>query len=46
VAISGVEFSEHVLAAGCIALLFAGQCMRNALWIHGFDAFRLARAKG
>ena len=33
--IAGVELADHLLAAGCIALLIAGQCLRNALYSHG-----------
>jgi hypothetical protein len=45
VAFSGVELSDHVFAASCIAFLIAAQCLRDALWVNGFAAVRPARVK-
>lgn len=45
VAYTSVDMSQHILAAGCIALLIAGQCLRDAIWMHGFEVFNLRRAR-
>jgi len=39
VTLAGVEISEQLLAAGGVALLIAGQCLRNALWENGHAWF-------